>query len=254
MALSISGNGDINRPEIRVEAAASTILRRAEKAEIAAAVGSMFRLSEDLSEFYALCRQRGNPWQKITGGLGRLLRSPTVFEDVVKCICTTNIQWGGTKRMVSELVDAFGAPCPEDPTRKAFPTPSDIAEISPEEFARSVRLGYRAAYVHELARQVAAGEIDLESLRNPLLPGGEAKKQLLAIKGIGNYAAATLLMLLGHYDELAIDTVFREFVARKYFGGTYPGDEKARAIYDEWGRWKFLAYWFDLWQGPDEQL
>ena len=43
-------------------------------------------------------------------GIGRLLRSPTVFEDLVKVICTTNVQWGGTKRMVRELVDAFGLP------------------------------------------------------------------------------------------------------------------------------------------------
>ncbi len=253
VALTITGNKEIHRPEIRVTVAGAP-LRPAEKTEIAAAVARMFRVREDLSEFYALCRQRGGQWQNITGGLGRLLRSPRVFEDVVKCICTTNIQWGGTKRMVGELVEAFGAPFPGDSTQKAFPTPFAIAAVSPEEFARRVRLGYRAAYVHELARRVASGEMDLESLCDPGLPGGEAKKQLLAIKGIGHYAAATLLMLLGHYDELAIDTVFREFVTRKYFGGTYPGDDAARAIYEAWGRWKFLAYWFDLWQGPDEQL
>ena len=60
----------------------------------------MLRLDEDFAEFHALCKSRGGVWQNINRGVGRLLRSPTVFEDLVKVICTTNVQWGGTKRMV----------------------------------------------------------------------------------------------------------------------------------------------------------
>ena len=99
-----------------------------------------------------------------------------------------------------------------------------------------------------LAQRVATGDLDLEALRSSELPTTELKKRLLAIKGVGNYAAANMLMLLGRYDELAIDTVFRAFVGQKYFGGTYPTDKEAQAIYDEWGEWKYLAYWFDVWE------
>ena len=60
-------------------------------------------------------------------------------------------------------------------------------------------------------------------------------------------------MLLGRYDELAVDTAFRRFVSRKYFGGQPPpSDAVAQAVYEDWGRWKYLAYWFDIWQGLDE--
>ena len=37
-----------------------------------------------------------------------MVRSPTVFEDVVKTICTTNTSWGGTTRMVNALVEHLG--------------------------------------------------------------------------------------------------------------------------------------------------
>jgi hypothetical protein len=70
---------------------------------------------------------------------------------------------------------------------------------------------------------------------------------------VGPYAAATMLMLLGRYDHLAIDSVYRAFVAKRYFAGRRPSDREAEAIYAGWGSWKYLGYWFDLWQGQDEQ-
>ncbi|MEZ4614459.1 MAG: hypothetical protein R2867_02940 [Caldilineaceae bacterium] len=61
-------------------------------------------------------------------------------------------------------------------------------------------------------------------------------------------------MLLGHYGELPIDSEYRTFVARHYFGrgdsgegdgGRNPTDQELAAVYDDWGQWKYLAYWFD---------
>jgi hypothetical protein len=44
----------------------------------------MFRLDEDLSGFYELVRDDDLAWCAL--GAGRMLRAPTVFEDVVKTI------------------------------------------------------------------------------------------------------------------------------------------------------------------------
>jgi 3-methyladenine DNA glycosylase/8-oxoguanine DNA glycosylase len=225
-----------------------------ERGAVETDVAHMLRLDEDLEPFYALCRRRGEPWARVCGGLGRLLRSPTLFEDAVKTLCTTNVQWGGTKRMVKGLVDAFGEPWPADPALRAFPTAEALAAVPPDRFAARTSLGYRAAYVHGLARRVASGELDLDALARSGLPTSQLRSELLAIKGVGPYAAATLLMLLGRYDELAVDSVFREFVAEKYFGGERPSDAEARAVYEDWGEWKYLAYWFDLWEGVTEGL
>jgi N-glycosylase/DNA lyase len=48
-------------------------------------VAHMFRLDEDLSGFYELVRDDELAWCAL--GAGRMLRAPTVFEDVVKTIC-----------------------------------------------------------------------------------------------------------------------------------------------------------------------
>jgi 3-methyladenine DNA glycosylase/8-oxoguanine DNA glycosylase len=45
-------------------------------------VAHMFRLDEDLSAFYELVRDDELAWCAL--GAGRMLRAPTVFEDVVK--------------------------------------------------------------------------------------------------------------------------------------------------------------------------
>jgi 3-methyladenine DNA glycosylase/8-oxoguanine DNA glycosylase len=94
---------------------------------------------------------------------------------------------------------------------------------------------------------VASGSLDIESLRGDDRSSEDLRKHLLTIKGVGNYVASTLLMLLGRYDYLGVDTVFREFVSRKYFNSSRPTDDEAQAIYDDWGRWKYLAYWYDIW-------
>ena len=54
---------------------------------LGAAVSHMFRLDEDLSGFYAIVGE-DTELNWCARGAGRMLRAPTVFEDVVKTICT----------------------------------------------------------------------------------------------------------------------------------------------------------------------
>lgn len=247
VALDISGRGDGANPAIHIEVDAAGSLSTADAGEIRRRVSHMFRLDEDLAPFYALCAARGEPWAGAAAGLGRLLRSPTLFEDLIKTIATTNTQWGGTKRMIAALVNALGESFPGDPSRRAFPTPEAMAAAPPETFTEVARFGYRGPYVAELARRVVSGELDLEGLLHSDMPTADLKKELLAIKGVGPYAAATLLMLIGRYDEIGYDTVFRDFVSRRYFNGERPPPREMMAVYDDWGAWRYLAYWLELW-------
>ena len=117
-------------------------------------VRHILRIDEDLSEFYALAAEDPDLlW--VTQGAGRLMRSQTVYEDVVKTICTTNTAWSGTVRMVSAIVEHLGEPAagapPDSPFGRAFPSPAAMA-AAPESFYRDVaRSGYRGAYLRSLA-------------------------------------------------------------------------------------------------------
>ena len=214
--LMVSADGSGQDQQINIFVDAPGRLSGGDRDYLMSAVSHMLRLDEDFSEFYALCASRGGIWERITTGIGRLLRSPSVFEDLVKVICTTNVQWGGTKRMVRELVDAFGQPYGKDPAQRSFPSPSAIVQYSYAEFQQKVRLGYRADYIYRLARQFADGELSGSDFQDSAAPTEEVRKQLLALKGIGGYASASMLMLLGRYDHIPVDTVFRQFMSEKY--------------------------------------
>jgi 3-methyladenine DNA glycosylase/8-oxoguanine DNA glycosylase len=135
----------------------------------------ILRLDEDLSGFYQLT-ERENEYAWIAeSSAGRLLRSPTVFEDLIKTVCTTNCNWAMTKKMVANLAEKLGE-ISED-GKQAFPTPEKMAEMSPQFYRDEIRAGYRAPYFTEIAGQVASGKLNPEAWLDSDLPTKELKKK-----------------------------------------------------------------------------
>jgi len=228
---------------LRVEGA----LDPAESNEITARISWMFGLEMDFSEFYAQARQEPKLAQAEQKAQGRILRSPTLFEDVIRTILTTNTLWAATKRMTANLVAQFGDPLPTDSTRHAFPTAERLAEVPEAVLRAETRLGYRAPHLPELARRVVSGDLDLESLKSSTLPTPELRKELMKVKGVGPYASANLLMLLGRYDFLTVDSWALKMVSLEWYNGVPISPAEVEKRFESWGRWKGLAYWFWDW-------
>src|SRR5256885_8912131 len=89
-------------------------------------VRHMFRLDDDLQFFYEVVSADTEFAWIAEQGAGRLLRSPTVYEDLVKMICTTNCSWALTDKMVTALVNELGTK--SDDGRKSFPTAEVMAK------------------------------------------------------------------------------------------------------------------------------
>ena len=215
--------------------------------ELKAKVAWMLSIDQDFTEFYAAAAQEPKLAKTQEQAKGRLLRSATVFEDIIKTILTTNTTWGGTKRMAERLAETYGAPLPGEPTRHAFPTPGRLAQATVDVLKGTVKLGYRAPYVLELAQRVVVGEVDAERWKTAVLPTADLRKQLLALKGVGPYAAAHLLMFLGHYDAVPVDSWAIKLVSTEWFDGQPVGKKEVEAAFEKWGRWRALAYWFWDW-------
>ena len=216
---------------------------RVTESSVTGAMDRILSLSEDLSEFQRRCRRRKGFRHVATNGLGRLLRSPTLWEDAVKVLCTTNINWAGTKTMVQGLVDEFGSEAAGG--RHCFPGPIAIAEAGAEALADRAKLGYRASYLEEFASSVVEKRIDLQKWEDQAIGSNEIRRDILAVKGFGEYATATIMALTGRYDLVPIDSGYMDFVTRRHFGGERPSRKAAEAVYESWGRWKHLAYWFE---------
>jgi 3-methyladenine DNA glycosylase/8-oxoguanine DNA glycosylase len=209
-------------------------------------VAEVLNLGENLAPLYeAAAADAELSWA--VDGAGRMFRSPTVFEDVIKTICTTNTTWSATERMVGALVDNLGASSVGGHGR-AFPTPDVMASASDVFYRDVVRAGYRGAYLRTLASDVAAGAIDLEELRDAPadeLPDEEVEARLLALPGVGPYAAAHVMMLLGRHSRLILDSWTRPKYARLN-GGRKAADRQIERRFKRYGPYAGLAFWLYL--------
>ena len=213
-------------------------------------VAHMFRLDEDLSRFYALVKDDELGWCAV--GAGRMLRSPTVFEDVVKTILTTNTAWSGTRKMATALVANLGAKAPDG--AHAFPTPKAMAEADESSYRDIVRAGYRGPYLRQLATDVADGSIDLEALNDRELPDDEVAARLLALPGVGPYAAAhVMLTSLGRYSRLVLDSWTRPTYQKLSGARRALKDATIERRFKRYGDFAGLAFWLYLTRGWVEE-
>jgi 3-methyladenine DNA glycosylase/8-oxoguanine DNA glycosylase len=210
--------------------------------DLRGSVRRILNLDEDLSEFYAIVADDPDFSWAVTGA-GRMLRTPTVFEAVVKTIATTNVAWSATVRMISALVEHLGEAAPTG--AHAFPTAEAMASL-PETFHReTVRAGYRSAYLHALATGVVSGAFDLEALgAESDLADDEVAARLLALPGIGPYGAAHLMMLLGRHSRLILDSWTRPKYAQ--VNGRKASDATVERRFGRYGRYSGLAFWLYL--------
>lgn len=257
------GDGEVVRAEVaeRAEAGGGLALRVAAGGRLGARAAEEVRrqlrtalsLDEDLEPFWRRIGElmperaaRGLPdlgWAAARGA-GRMLRSPTVFEDLVKMLCTTNCSWNLTRAMVGRLVERAGAPGPLG--TRAFPTAEALAARPVRFFRETVRAGYRAPWIRQIARDVAAGRLDVESWRDGSLPEEELRERILALPGFGPYAAEGLLRLLGRHRHLSLDSWVRPKLRELRGLRRPPSDRTIAGWYAPFGEWAGLAMWLEV--------
>lgn len=227
-----------------VHVTASRSLTKSDVAKVTRDARHILRLDDDLQPFYlAIGEDPEFAWIGVQGA-GRMLRSPTVFEDLVKMICTTNCSWALTQKMVTGLVENLGRE--SDDGRKSFPSAETMAAMPLKFYVDEVRAGYRASYLKELAERVAAGELNVEQWLMSPLSTPELIKELKGVKGVGNYAAENLLKLLGRYDGLALDSWTRAKFFQVRNKGRKANDKKIERYYSRFNEWRGLALWCDM--------
>ena len=216
------------------------------EAEVVRRVRRMLQLDLPLDAFHAYCRTRPELTHLVEYRRGRMLRCPTLFEDTLKVIATVNTTWAQTIAMTGRLVQHFGTPLTDDPTRRAFPTPSQIAAVPFDDFAVLARMGYRSAYVHAIATHITQGELDLEAWQDAALTADDLRTRLLSLPGIGPYGAACLMLYLGKPEHVNADSVARALLSKEL--GRPVTDKEVRDFFADHGEWRGLVYNFYPWK------
>lgn len=266
-----------------LKAASDMVLNGAQCDELRAQICRMLRLDESADDIAAF--HVADPrW--LANGRGRLMRSPTLFEDMIKTVTSCNVTWPSTIVMNRRLCEVLGRKSASGGF--AFVDPQKLARTRPQTLRARCRVGYRDQRLIDLAKLYVAAEksrardaaelakqgraptgvvpskarkvqttravklpprINLPWLEDPTTPDEAVFKSLVALPGIGPYAAANIMQLLGRYARLPLDTEsVRHGKSLLGFKGSSTQIMKmVHAHYAPFAANAFRSYWLEMW-------
>lgn len=200
---------------------------------LAADVRSYFRLDQDIAPVHDALREddklRGLVEQY--GGM-RILR-PDPWECLIAYICSQNNKIEGITAIVDKLAKRYGEPLTLDGvTLHSFPSPGRLAAAG-ESKLKGMNLGLsRASRIHEVARHITEGVLDLNALAR--WPHPLARGFLMSYQDIGpKIADCVCLFALDKGEAFPVDTNIGKGLER--YGKKYtPGAENAQLM--QWVR------------------
>lgn len=168
--------------------------------------------------------------QFVINGGGRFLRGSFFYEDFVKTICTLNTTWAGTQRMVRSIVQNAGG--------WFFPTPKQMLSYGQKALEKSDRLGYRAEVMISATKELLDSGL---MSNNGRTKGHVSYDKMIALRGIGPYAASHIMFLLHDYSKIPIDSEVSKFCKAKHGLDEF----QIQDYYQAWGDFAFLGYKLD---------
>lgn len=215
-------------------------LTQADKAYVNEFIAYCFAFNWDMSGCYAKVAGDATYSFIKEQRLGRLLLTPSMWENLVKTQFLTNTNARHTTAMAAKfctLGDPFGE-------KRTFPTPEQVLAKSVDELERQTGTGYRAKYIHSLAEAISLG-FDPESLRNPALGYEEIYDRVRALHGFGDYSASYVLKLLGRFERISIDIVMRRYF-KEIAGKENATDDDITTYYERFDQFKGLVAWWEV--------
>ncbi|XP_048334558.2 uncharacterized protein LOC107425687 [Ziziphus jujuba] len=275
-------------------------------------VSRMLRLSESDERVSSEFRKVYDPTESSSSFVcGKVFRSPSLFEDMVKCILLCNCQWPRTLSMAQALCDfqielqpqslsAMTADfIPTTPAKKEskknleqsevsacltaqfaseingsfeeevvcksdshllsdrignFPSPSELANLDENFLAKRCKLGYRASRILKLAQDIVKGRIQLgqleeTSMERSLSNYDKLADQLKQIHGFGPFTCANVLMCMGFYHVIPVDSETIRHLKQVHAGKftIKSVGQDVQKIYAKYEPYQFLAYWSEVW-------
>lgn len=120
-------------------------------------------------------------------------RFPTLFEGLANAVACQQLTLTFGIQLLNRLVRTFGPPLSADEDApRAFPRPGDVKGLDPEAFRALGFSRQKGRTLADLARSIAAGDLDPEELEE--LGDDAAVRRLCSLRGIGRWSAEYLLL------------------------------------------------------------
>ncbi len=259
VVIAVRSLGTVEQPRLLLELYAAAPVDAAVEAAAVAAVRRIFTLDADPADFLALAETDpifGKLIRRLYGVRPILIPDP--FEALIWAVIGQQINVTFARKLKLVLIELCGRSLSTATGEYALaPEPASIAALD-EEVLRSRQFSrQKAAYVCELARAVAEGELDFAALA--VLPHEEALAAITRFRGAGRWTAEYVLMRgLGARDSLpAADIGLRAIIVRWYGLDRHASESEVRAIAEAWTGWRGWAafyWWFatqNKWLSPE---
>jgi len=239
LGLKLRSTGTTEKPQIRCTIYSKTKMGASEKQQIMGLLKKALKTEENLMDFYKLGRK--DPI--LRGVVKDLYGMHTVSwpELIPALILAVTLQMAPMKRsnqMMDLLTAKYGDQASFDgKTIRYWPSAKTIASKSTEELKSEAKLGYRAANLISIAKELTKGFPTMDELY--LMSPEEAKKKLLILRGIGEYSAELVMPKMGFPLDSWSAKVFNVLL----FGKEPPNSREIipslKKVADaRWGIWK----------------
>ena len=135
-----------------------------------------------------------------------------------------------------------------------LPSPQEILETDVERLRGIGFSRAKAAYIQSLAQHIADGELELDKL--PDLSNEEIIKELVVVKGIGEWTAHMFLIFaLGRLDVLPVGDLGVRMAVKNLYGFEdlpTPVQVEEIASKNKWSHYESVAAWY-LWRSLDNE-
>jgi DNA-3-methyladenine glycosylase II len=245
--LKLNSAGTSRKPTVCCAAFSDSRMSDLEKENVTHALERALGVKEDINEFYRIARKDRILRQSARELCG--MRTPSWPELFPALILAVTLQMAPMKRsnqMMDLLITEFGDKVSFDgKTIAHWPSPEKTAGLTAEELKAKAKLGYRAQNLIAIAKTLRDGFPTADELAK--MPPDEAKKQLLTLRGIGDYSADIVMPGMGFPIDVWSAKIFSILLIGKETESPREAILKLKQIAEErWGKWRGHAFVYVL--------
>jgi len=245
VGLKLKFVGSVHKPIVSLTVFSRRKLASDEESKLLKNVERALGLKEDVSEFYKMAEKHPILKQAVTDLYGmRGSWGFDVFDRAIVALTSQNAPMNRTRQMINAIIGTYGETAEfDDHAIQTWPLPQTIVEVDAQELKEKGKLGYRAAYLKDLAKAVVDGACpDLEELEK--MGPDQAKKVLRGLRGIGQYSAEIVSPHPGFpLDIWSVRLFTKIFMPEKSWSSLAEAMKAMREYAEnEWGRWRDYVF------------
>lgn len=235
VGLKLWSTGDVEEPEVRVEAYAA---EGTEPDAVRRIVSDRLSVDRDMSGFYEMAQRATILKHAIDDLYGMHPTGPAdLFASCALAITLQMAPWRRSEAMMECLIREWGEAAAFDGREaKLWPSTGAVSDAESGELRDRCKLGYRAEYLVGTAERIGEGFPTLEELSE--LSRDEAREWLLELPGIGDYSAD----IVNPHGGFPIDAWSAEVFGQLFFGEDARKDAVERVKSEGLRRWNDYAW------------